>query len=46
MKATTGSYTEEIVEGGFGKVHLMKGGEGKPLVIFQDDLGSPGWLPF
>lgn len=46
MKATTGSYTEEIVEVGFGKVHLMKGGEGKPLVIFQDDLGSPGWLPF
>ena len=43
---TTQNYSEEMVESGVGKVHLMKGGTGKPLLIFQDDLGSPGWLPF
>jgi len=46
MSTTTGSHTEETVEVGFGKVHLMQGGQGNPLLIFQDDIGSPGWLPF
>ena len=46
MSISTQGFSEEVVEVGFGKVHLMKGGAGKPLLIFQDDLGSPGWLPF
>ena len=46
MSTTAPSFTDELVEVGFGKVHLMKGGSGSPLVVFQDDLGSPGWLPF
>jgi pimeloyl-ACP methyl ester carboxylesterase len=46
MQAITDSYTEEMLEVGFGKVHLMKGGKGSPLLILQDDIGSPGWLPF
>ena len=46
MTTTAPSFTDELVEVGFGKVHLMKGGAGRPLVVFQDDLGSPGWLPF
>ena len=44
--STTGSHTAETVEVGCGRIHLMKGGQGSPLLIFQDDLGSPGWLPF
>ncbi len=40
------SHAEETIEVGFGKVHLMKGGQGSPLLLFQDDIGSPGWLPF
>jgi pimeloyl-ACP methyl ester carboxylesterase len=46
MQTLTDSYTEEMLEAGFGAVHLMKGGEGAPLLILQDDIGSPGWLPF
>lgn len=46
MRTTTGNYTEEMVPVGFGQVHLMKGGAGQPLLLFQDDIGSPGWLPF
>ena len=46
MSTTATNFTEEFVPLDFGKVHLMKGGTGKPIVLFQDDLGSPGWLPF
>ena len=46
MSTTATNFTEEFVQVEFGKVHLMKGGTGKPLVLFQDDMGSPGWLPF
>lgn len=46
MSATATNFTEEFVQLDFGKVHLMKGGTGSPLVLFQDDLGSPGWIPF
>ena len=43
---TSEGYTEETVAVGFGDVFLMKGGQGAPLVVLQDDIGSPGWLPF
>ena len=46
MSTTATNFTEEFVQVDFGKIHLMKGGTGSPLVLFQDDLGSPGWLPF
>lgn len=46
MSTQTQNYSEEYLETGFGKVHLMKGGTGKPLLVYQDDLGSPGWLQF
>jgi pimeloyl-ACP methyl ester carboxylesterase len=46
MQTRTGHYAEEMIAVGGGKVHLMKGGEGAPLLILQDDIGSPGWLPF
>ena len=38
--------TEEMLEVGSCMVHLWKGGQGKPLVVLHDDVGSPGWLPF
>ena len=46
MSTQIQNYSEEYVATDYGKVHLMKGGTGKPLLIYQDDLGSPGWLPF
>ena len=46
MSTQIQNYSEEYLETDFGKVHLMKGGTGKPLLVYQDDLGSPGWLPF
>jgi pimeloyl-ACP methyl ester carboxylesterase len=46
MSTQVQSYSEEYLEMDYGKVHLMKGGTGKPLLVYQDDLGSPGWLPF
>ncbi len=46
MSTTATNFTEEFVQVDFGKVHLMKGGTGSPLLLFQDDLGSPGWQPF
>lgn len=46
MQTRTGRYAEEMLEVGCGNVHLMKGGAGTPLLILQDDIGSPGWLPF
>jgi pimeloyl-ACP methyl ester carboxylesterase len=46
MSTEATNFTEEFVQLDYGKVYLMKGGTGKPLVIFQDDLGSPGWIPF
>ena len=45
MNTTATNFTEEFVKLNFGKVHMMKSGTGKPLLLFQDDLGSPGWLP-
>lgn len=46
MSTMTDNDTEEMVRVGFGQVHLMKGGTGTPLLLLQDDIGSPGWLPF
>lgn len=46
MSTMAANFTEEFVQLEFGKIHLMKGGTGKPLLLLQDDLGSPGWIPF
>ncbi len=46
MSTQIQNYSEEYLETDFGKVHLMTSGTGKPLLVYQDDLGSPGWLPF
>ena len=46
MSVTSTSKTEEMLEVASCKVHLQKGGRGRPLVILHDDVGSPDWLPF
>src|ERR1700683_5161663 len=36
--------TEETVKVGDAQLALIKGGSGKPLLIFHDELGYPGWM--
>jgi len=38
--------TDEMVEVAGGRVHLLAGGTGDPLVILHSDIGNPGWSPF
>lgn len=39
-------FAESFVEVASGKVHLLKGGAGKPILVLHHDIGNPGWLPF
>ena len=36
--------TEETVKVGDAQLAMIKGGSGKPLLIFHDELGYPGWM--
>jgi pimeloyl-ACP methyl ester carboxylesterase len=38
--------SESFVEVAGGKIQLLKGGTGRPLLILHHDVGTPGWLPF
>jgi pimeloyl-ACP methyl ester carboxylesterase len=40
------TWTESMVEVAGGKVHLLTGGMGEPLMILHREIGNPGWLPF
>ncbi len=42
----TQTWTESFVEVAGGKMHLLTGGIGEPLLILHRDVGNPGWLPF
>jgi pimeloyl-ACP methyl ester carboxylesterase len=39
-------YTEDWVHVGAGRMRLLQGGTGTPLLILPTDVGTPGWLPF
>lgn len=39
-------YREDVVQIGPSKVHLLKAGDGEPVVVLHQDIGNPGWLPF
>ena len=43
---TSQTWTEEFVQVAGGKVHLLKGGTGDPIVVLHHDIGNPGWIPF
>lgn len=46
MVTVATAHMETMVELGTGKVRLLKGGSGDPLVVLHQDIGNPGWLPF
>ncbi len=40
------SFTESFVDVAGGKVQLLKGGSGSPVLVLHHDVGNPGWLPY
>ena len=38
------SWTEEKLRVGSAELDVIKGGSGKPLLVFHGELGDPGWL--
>lgn len=38
------NWTEETVNAAGHELVLIRGGSGKPLLIFHDELGFPGWM--
>ena len=40
------SFTESFVDVVGGKVQVLKGGSGSPVLVLHHDVGNPGWLPY
>lgn len=41
-----GEFTEEFVDVGGTKIHMMSGGSGEPLVLLHGAGGNAGWLRY
>lgn len=46
MPNTSNVWNEEIIPLAGTNVQIVKGGSGPPLLIFNDELGGPGWLNY
>jgi pimeloyl-ACP methyl ester carboxylesterase len=46
MSVATGRFTEETVEVAQTRLHVLKGGTGRPLVVLHGAEGPEGWLAF
>ena len=46
MTTETATWTEEVVEAAGLALHLIRGGEGAPLLVLHGEMGHPGWLRF
>lgn len=42
--ADKAGWTEEKFRAGESELQVIKGGTGKPLLVFHGELGNPGWL--
>ncbi len=40
------AHTSETIELPSGKMHVLRGGSGDPLVVLHHSTGNPGWIPF
>jgi pimeloyl-ACP methyl ester carboxylesterase len=40
------NWNEETVNVAGAELVLIKGGSGKPFLVFHDELGYPGWMPW
>lgn len=46
MTTSAVTWTEEVVEVAGTKLHIVKGGEGDPLLLIHGEMGHPGWMRF
>lgn len=46
MTSSTVTWTEEVVEAAGASLHLIKGGQGDPLLIIHGEIGHPGWMQY
>jgi pimeloyl-ACP methyl ester carboxylesterase len=46
VTAPAQAYSEQFVEAAGGRIHLLRGGTGRPALVLHHDTGNPGWLPF
>jgi pimeloyl-ACP methyl ester carboxylesterase len=44
MTPAAAGFTEQFVETAGVRIHLRRGGTGRPLLILHSELGVPGWL--
>ena len=44
MTTSSATWTEERLQVAGGEMHVLKGGNGDPLLVLHDEMGQPGWL--